>query len=309
MPQKIILDTDIGDDIDDALALGLILSSPELHLVGVTTVFKNTVARSRQARTLLKVAGRADIPVVAGCGTILSPHAEIGFDPRRAYLDQELPIQEAASLPEDKLSALDPHHGVDFIIETVLEGRGDIILVTIGPMTNVAMAITKESHIISRIPRIVSMAGAFDRLFSEWNVRCDPVATALLFGSGIPMDIIGLDVTTKVQLRDEDLAALRRCQSPLAQKLVESIDLWVLHNGWAHRIGNRPIMHDPLAILTLVAPDIVEWHTGVASIELQGSVTYGLTTFVEKVSGPHRYAYSVDTERALSLWMERVAGH
>lgn len=309
MPQKIILDTDIGDDIDDALALGLVLSSPELHLIGVTTVFRNTAARSRQARTLLKAAGRVDIPVAAGCGAILSPRTQTGLDPRQAYLRKELPIQETASLPEGELPAPDPRHGVDFISDTVLAGNEDITLVTIGPMTNIAMAITKEARIISRIPRIVSMAGAFDRLYSEWNVRCDPVAVGLLFSSGIPMDIIGLDVTTKVQLRNKDLAVLRRCRSPLVQKLVESLDLWLQHSGWAHRIGNCPILHDPLAVATLLDPAIVRWRTGVASVELQGSATYGFTTFVENVSGPHRYAYAVDAERALSLWMERVTGY
>lgn len=240
MAQKIILDTDIGDDIDDALALGLVLSSPDLDLVGVTTVFKNTVARSKLARTVLKVAGKSDVPVPAGCGAILSPRAEVGFDPRQGYLDGELPGQGAASLPEGELPPLDPRHAVDFIIDTVLAGSEDITLVTIGAMTNVAMAITKEPRVISRISRIVSMAGAFDRSYSEWNVRCDPVATALLLTSGIPMDIVGLDVTTKVQLRKEDLTVLRQSESPLVQKLVESMDLWVQHSGWAHRIGNPP---------------------------------------------------------------------
>jgi len=306
---RVILDTDIGDDIDDALALGLILASPELELVGVTTVFKNTLARARQARTILKIAGRGEVPVAAGCGAVLSPRTTLPFDPRQAYLAGELPNQDASCLPEEELPPLDPRHGVDFLIETLLAGAGDIIPITIGAMTNLAMALVKEPRLGAKIPRIVSMAAVFERPMSEWNIRCDPVAAALLFGSGIPMDIIGLDVTMQVRFRPEHLQALDGCPRPLAQRLSQATKLWAQHDRWAEQIRRLPIMHDPLAVATLLAPDLVRWKRGWAKVELQGAETYGFTTFQEDPAGPHRYAYAVDSERALSLWMDRVLAY
>ena len=226
MTQKVILDTDIGDDIDDALALGLILASPELQLLGVTTVFKNVVARAAQARTILVAAGRPEMPVAAGCGAVMSPRVTYPFDARRAYLEGELPNQHAISLPEAELPPLEPRHGVDFLIDTVMAGAGDITIVTIGAMTNLAMAMVVEPRIISRIPRIVSMAAAFDRQESEWNIRCDPVAAAIVLGSGVPMRIVGLDVTMKVQFRRKDIEALKASPRPLAKVLAQSIAAW-----------------------------------------------------------------------------------
>jgi purine nucleosidase/pyrimidine-specific ribonucleoside hydrolase len=309
MAQKVVLDTDIGDDIDDALALGLILASWELELVGVTTVFKNTVARARQARTILKVAGRGNVPVAAGCGAVLSPRTTLGFDPRQAYLEGELPNQDASCLPEAELPAPEKRHAVDFLIDTILGGRGDITVLTIGAMTNVAMAIIKEPRILAKLPRIVSMAGTFDRLASEWNIKCDPVAAATLMASKVPMRIIGLDVTTKVQFREEHIQALNACQRPLAQNLSRAIRMWAQHSGWAQHIRGLPVMHDPLAAATLFKPDLVRWRRGTASVELYGDKTYGFTTFQEDPSGPHEYAYEVDAEAALSLWMSKVLAY
>ena len=309
MAEKIILDTDIGDDIDDALALGLILASRELELVGVTTVFKNTAARARQARTILKVAERGEVPVAAGCGAVLSPRTTLGFDPRQAYLEGELPNQDASCLPEGELPPLDRRHAVDFLIETILAGNGDITILTIGAMTNVAMAIIKEPRILGKLPRIVSMAATFDRLMSEWNIKCDPVAAAILFNSKVPMRIIGLDVTTKVQFREKHIQALNASKRPLAQNLSKAIKMWAQHSGWAQHIRGLPVMHDPLAAATLVKPDLVRWRRGTAAVELAGERTYGFTTFQEDPAGPHEYAYAVDSEAALAFCMDKVLAY
>jgi purine nucleosidase/pyrimidine-specific ribonucleoside hydrolase len=287
MPQKIILDTDIGDDIDDALALGLILASPELDLVGVTTVFKNTAARGRQARTVLATAGRRDVPVAAGCGATLSVRLDVGGDPTAAYLAGELPNQDASCLPEAQLPPADPRHGVDFLIDTLMAGAGDIVVVTIGAMTNLAMALAKEPRLAARIPRIVSMAAAFDRQMAEWNIRCDPTAAALVLHSGVPVDLVGLDVTTRVQFRAADLSALAASPSPLCANLSGAIAAWARHSGWAHQIEGRPIMHDPLAVATLLDDSLVTWRRGRAGVELRGEATYGYTTFSPEEAGPH----------------------
>lgn len=307
MTQKVVLDTDIGDDIDDALALGLILASPELELVGVATVFKNTLARARQARTVLQTAGRGEIPVAAGCGAVLSPRLEMGMDPRHAYLEGELPNQDAASLPDAQLPPLDPRHGVDFLIDTLL--TGEVVPITIGAMTNLAMALAKEPRLVGRIPRIVAMAATFDRPVAEWNIACDPVAAALVMGSGIPMRIVGLDVTMRVQFRREHLDTLAACELPLARLLARSVVLWQRHCDWAGTVQAMPVMHDPLAVISLLQPDLLRWRKGTAHVELAGQHSYGFTLFRADASGPHEHAYDVDSEAALALWMERITHH
>lgn len=306
MVQRVILDTDIGDDIDDAYALGLIIASPELKLVGVTTVFVNTPARARQARTLLKVAGRPDVPVAAGCGAALSPRTEYEFDARQGYLTGTLPNQDATCLPEAQLPPLDPRHGVDYIIDTLMAGNGDIIVVTIGAMTNLAVALVKEPRIIARLPRVVAMAATFDRQMSEWNIRCDPVAAQIVLQSGVPVDLVPLDVTMQVRYQRAELQQLQGAERPLAQRL------WAAHCARASAMGIADplacvdIMHDPLAVESLLDDTILRWRRGRASVELAGQHTYGYTTFVDQADGPHRYACKVDARAALDLWMRRV---
>lgn len=309
MVSKLILDTDIGDDIDDALALGLILSAPELELLGVTTVFKNTEARARQARTVLVSAGRGDVPVSVGCGAILSPRRTYGFDPRQAYLQGELPNQDASALSEEQLPPLDKRNAADFIIDTVMAGAGDITIATIGAMTNLAVAMTIEPRILSRLPEVVIMGGVFDRQMSEWNIMCDPVAAAIVCESRVPLRIIPLDVTAQVQFRQSDLDALRACQRPLAQRLLAAIVAWQQHSGWAQRMGGLPVMHDPLAIATMIDPELVTWRQGQVSIELQGENTYGYTLFHEDPAGHHHYAATVKPLAALDLWINRITGN
>jgi purine nucleosidase len=306
MAQILILDTDIGDDIDDALALGLILSAPELELVGVTTVFKNTAARARQARTVLVSGGRGDVPVAAGCGAVISTRRMYGFDPRQAYLQGELPNQDASSLPEEQLPPLDKRHAADFLVDTLMSGNGDIAVATIGALTNLAVAMTIEPRIIDRLPEVVIMGGTFDRQVSEWNIMCDPVAAAIVCESGVPLRIIPLDVTTQVQFRQSDIDALRSCQRPLAQRLFAAILAWQHYSGWAHRVGGLPVMHDPLAIATMIDPDLVTWRQGQVSVELQGEHTYGYTLFREDPRGHHQYAATVKPSAALDLWISRV---
>jgi purine nucleosidase len=312
MPQKIILDTDIGDDIDDAYALSLVLASPELELVGVTTVFGNTVARARQAKTILKLAGREDVPVAAGCGAVLSPRITYR-DPDLAWRNQSLaagardlledirPRQDSTALPWEELTPLHSAHGVDFLIATLMDGAGDTIPVTIGAMTNLAVALVKEPRLLSKIPRILCMAAVFDRQMSEWNIACDPVAAAIVFNSRIPTTVIGLDVTLKCRLNAAQLDRLAASTRPVAQ------NLWAATQAWGHAF---PVLHDPLAIEDLLCPALVQTRNGSVSVELSGDATYGYTMFSasQDDSGPHDVGVAVDGEAACELWLERVLG-
>ncbi len=307
-PQKVILDTDIGDDIDDALALGLILACPELRLLGVTTVFGNVDARARQARSILAAAGGAHrgIPVAAGCGATMSTRPPPAGG-AAAYLAGTLPNQDGSCLPESQLPRPDRRHGVDFLVDTIMAGDGDIIPITIGAMTNLAMALVKEPRIAAKIPRIVSMAGEFKMQMAEWNIKCDPEAAALLFASGIPIDLTTWEMGQIARFDQGHLERLRAGTSAMARQLAKTVDPWcVLHNC-------TPALFDPFAVATILKPDIAQWRQGTVDVELSGSQTYGHTIFREdardaKQPGKHRVTWGADRAVALEYYLERVLG-
>lgn len=302
MPTKIILDTDVGDDIDDAIAIGLITRSPELELVGITTVYANTEARSRQARSILVTAGGdwQRIPVAAGCGGTMSSRTWRGFDD---YLKNGLPNQDPESLPEAKLPRPDQRHAVEFLIETLMAGNGDIIPVTIGATTNLAMAMVKEPRIIAKIPRIVAMAGEFRNLMGEWNVILDAEAFGILLRSGIPMDITPWHVGHVASWTPEHVAQLATAASPLARFLHRTIEAW--RAGWTNPQA-MPSLFDPLAVATMFKPELCTWKRGTVTVELQGQATYGYTQFKDDAAGRHRVAWDVERMPALDFVLSRI---
>lgn len=304
-PIKVILDTDIGDDIDDALALALILASPEFQLLGVTTVFKNTLARARQARTILKIAGQQfeNIPVAAGCGASMASRQLLGA--MEGYLKPEIPNQDSTCLPESQLSPLDRRHAVEFLIETLLVGDGDIVPITIGAMTNLAMAMIKEPKIRAKIPRIVVMAAEFRSPFAEWNIRCDPEAAHVIFSSGIPVNVITWHIGHVVHFDASHVDRLARSTRPLAQRLHAMILAWrkSIEKDWPNAM---PSLYDPMAVATILRPDLCTWKTGSVAVELRGESTYGFTTFEEKKDGPHTIAWDADREKSLDFYLDRV---
>jgi purine nucleosidase/pyrimidine-specific ribonucleoside hydrolase len=301
-PQKIILDT----DIDDAMALALILASPELELVGVTTVFGNVAARSRQARTLLKLAGErfARIPVAAGCGGTMASRPL----PRRGtpeYLADALPNQDSASLPEHELPKPDPRHGVDLLIDLIMNGDGDVVPVPIGALTNIAMAMVKEPRIVAKIPRIVTMSAEFKRGFAEWNIKCDPEAAAIVYNSGVPMEVTTWDIGNTVKFGQGEIDRLAAGGRPVGQYLSRAIRAWQAahqHPTWKP----MPSLFDPMAVATMVKPELCTWKTGTVSVELQGQQTYGFTHFHDGKDGKHRVAWDADRDASFEYYLSRV---
>ena len=242
--QKIILDTDIGDDIDDALALAFAIMSGAIDILGVTTVFRNAAQRAELACCLLEALGRKDIPVYTGIGkTLLQsiPDWQQVAESHRPRQMEVLKKQEPSIQPQSD-------NAVDFIIETVMAGDGDITLVPIGPFTNIAAAFTIEPRLTQKA-RICLMGGATDRVRPEWNALCDPEATRIVFGTGVPITMIGLDVTTKCVMSYEQVKAVGAVDRPINQICFELIHLWGGDNP-----EPRPTLHDPLAVATLIDP-------------------------------------------------------
>ena len=284
-PISIILDTDIGDDVDDALALAIALNSPEIDLIGVTTVFRDAPRRALLAQQLLGLFNR-DVPVHAGCSKPLV----ISYDelPGGANLGKQFEALDT-SLEYDNRQ-----HAVDSIIETAQEFGADnpLTICPIGPLTNIALLLAKAPEIMPRI-RIVLMGGWWSEPKAEWNIRCDPEAAAMVFNSGADITMVGIDVTKQCVLNDAQVEQFQEAGTPHAKFLYDLIKLW------KHQVT----LHDPLTLLTLF-DDCVQFEPRRIKVELCGE-RRGDTVVID---GPPncRVATKVDADRAVQLFMERV---
>jgi len=292
---KIIIDTDIGDDIDDALAIAFALESPELEIVGITTVFRNVIARAKLTARMLKMIGREDIPVHAGIGSPIINKVDLN----------EIPCQysEEEDGKEDGFGI----NAIDFIIDTVMKSDSDITLVPIGPLTNIAIAILKEPALKNRVKEIVMMGGCFYSHCNEWNIRCDPEAARVVFESGIPIKAVGLDVTFKCNLTEQDVKRIETHGKQSGKYLKELIRRW--RNG----TDKCPMMHDPLAICAIFDDKILEMQQEEIVVETQGEfmrgATYNKSGLCWRENADQsviKVAKNVDPEGFIKLFMDRV---
>lgn len=239
---KLFIDTDIGDDIDDAFAIALACASPECQLVGVSTVFRNTTARAKQAVELLTTAG-VNAPVFVGETTPLS-----GKFPLFHVEDATLP-NPTITLPCQYDGKMDGNitdgDAVDNIIRLAHEHAGELVIVTLGAATNLAKAITKDKTIVNKINKVVMMGGWFTNFQPEWNVLCDPEALDTVFKSGVPVYAVGLDVTLQCGLEQGLLDKFRSSSKPVNKLLTTWLDRW-----FAFFHFEKSVMHDPLALAT-----------------------------------------------------------
>ena len=266
----VILDTDIGTDVDDIVALGLVLRAPRFDLRAVTTVYGDTALRARLARGVLAVAGRAEVPVSSGVERPL-----MGRDP--IFWEG----WEADGIPPYDESTVPPApHAVDLLLEQVLEQPGTVTILAIGPLTNIAVAMLREPRFAGAVKRIVCMAGMFQRRldqfmfpYVEHNIRCDPEAAQVVLASGAPITLVPLDVTTRARVRRDDLERL--AVDPLGRVLAEHLDRYMRHKGrdWTHP-------HDALACAVVPYPELVTIVTMHVEVETRGELTRGQTPAV-----------------------------
>jgi purine nucleosidase len=248
-PVTVLLDTDIGYDIDDEWALGVCLAHPHINLLGVTTVHGDTIARAVLSRWLVEAVGKT-VAVAAGEGDTLTDPVT----PHRLEHMGAIPIEDQARLTKGRTD------GVAFLAERIraLDG-GEPVLLTVGPLTNAAKLLREHPDAVARIGRIVAMVGALlpSRSSLEYNAGVDPEATRIVFESGKPLTMIGLDVTLRCRFTQADIDALAQSRNALTQRLL------ALTKGWQdrHRSSDgplpMPILHDPLAALAVVEPEMV----------------------------------------------------
>ncbi len=256
-PFDVLIDTDIGDDIDDALALAVALHSPEITVRAITTVFGDTQRRAQLAAHLLHVFGRDDIPVAAGLSMPLQ------------FRHRPSGVTQAAILPNNIPSnAISPLSGPELIIQTALAYPGRFTLVCIGPLTNVAAALILEPHILAAIRNIIMMGGSSSVPLPDWNVRSDAQAAQIVLASGIPVTMLGLNITSRCQLRESDIAQLHSNNTPQVQLLSALLAVWQRHRPrWHPRL---PYLHDPLTIAALCKPELFRFQEMTARVLTHG---------------------------------------
>jgi inosine-uridine nucleoside N-ribohydrolase len=284
--QLAIIDTDIGDDIDDAFALALALRSPELRILGVTTAYGDTELRARLVDRYLAAVKRSDIPVVAGVAT---PHTNVFT--QAAYANQE---------PDHK-----HRDGVDFLLGEIRAHPGEITLIAIGPETNLAAAIQRDSATFHKLKRVVLMGGSVYRGYGddhkppepEWNIDRDPSAAKALFASGVPIFMMPLD-STQVHLQVQDRERIFAFGSPLSDQLTLLYHQWVAHT---ENHAPDPTLFDPVAVTYAIRPDLCPAKP--LRIEVDGR---GMT---QPVDGPPNVQVCLhsDEQGFLNLLLSRIA--
>ena len=302
--EKVIIDTDIGDDIDDALAITMAVNSPELEILGITTVFRNVEARARITISLLKTMNREDIPVVAGIGM---PFMNKPVDTLFSSVNvKELPGQYLSGMDDIQLSFNE--NAIDFMERTLILSEEPVTIIPIGPLTNIAALFIKNSSIKSKIKRIVLMGGAYYINQSEYNILCDPEAARVVFQSGIPIIGVGLDVTCKCQLTKDDVESFKNNNTPISDLLFKLIDRFM---SYSHHL---PYLHDALAIAVAFKPELVTMEDKRIAVETEGEFTRGMTFNISNSrwweshikDSNIQVCSEVDKESFLNLFMERI---
>ena len=305
---KIIIDTDPGQD--DAAAIFLALGSPELEVLGITTVAGNVplALTSKNARIVCEMAGRPDIKIYAGAAAPLARplvtaehvHGKSGLDGPQLF-EPTMPLQDKPAC--------------DFIIDTVMsEDPATITLCTIGPLTNIAEALAKAPQIAGRIQQIVLMGGAYFEQgnitpSAEFNIYVDPEAAAAVFRAGVPIVMMPLDVTHQVLTTKVRVARLQAVGTRAATALTEMLLFFERFDEAKYGSDGGPL-HDPTTIAYLLRPDLFAGRQCNVEIETTSDLTLGATVvdWWQVTERPHNALVmrDVDAEGFFDLLIERL---
>jgi inosine-uridine nucleoside N-ribohydrolase len=285
MSQKILLDTDIGTDIDDAVCLAYLLAEPGCELLGITTVTGEAEKRARMASALCRVAG-VPVPIYPGAeAPLLVPQKQI-HAPQAAVLDR---WPHTKRFPQGEM--------ITFLQQTVRAHPGEVVLLTIGPLTNIALLFKTDPEIPKLLKALVQMCGVYSRFpdgrLREWNAKGDPHATAIVLSSGVPVHrLIGLDVTARVRLPADEVRR-RFLAHPLLQCVLDFAEIWFEER-------EEIVFHDPLAAVTIFDDELCRFEGGSVDVELRSDRLLGFTHWTpgeDDEDAPHEIAVSVDPER------------
>lgn len=287
-----VLDTDIGSDVDDLLALTLLARAPEVRLIGITTVYGDTRLRARIARWTCDRLDRPDVTVVPGLGETLAGR-DIWWPGHEGVGLADL---EEARIAED----LD---AVDFLCRTAQEHAGHLDLIAIGPLTNVAAAMRQDPAFAGNLHHLFIMGGAFWPERAEHNFACDPEAADLVMRSGIPMSVAGLDVTKRVWVTEADLVTLEASEHELGAVLADQVRRW-----WAASGREQDNPHDALAALMPFRPDLFRFEHCSVIVQTDGEEP-GRSLITNCGQGQVALAADVDVAAAQREILRRLMHH
>lgn len=291
---RVLIDTDLGDDIDDAIAIALAAVAEDVQLIGVTTVFGDVRTRARHVAHLLHAAG-VQVPVGVG---LESPRSSLADAYRtRRHADQLLENFGRYESMMDRKAAVCVEPAIDLIIESCLSATEETALICIGPCTNLAEAIRRCPAIATAPIRVIAMAGEFEvRSQVEHNARCDPESLDILLRCGIRLDLIPWSLGHDLLMGERQVLQLDECERPVCKLLRRMIDAW---SSQYHPSG-VPRLFDPLTIALLTQQALFKMRRGIVSIDLAPGFR-GRTHFMEG-EGRHRVAWGVQGDQAVR-WM------
>ena len=279
---KILFDTDIGNDIDDAFALAYLLAQEKCDLLGITTVSGDTHKRAKLASVFCKIAEK-EIPIIVGQENRLDGPSRQPQVPGSLILSK----WEHDSNFSKKTST-------EFIADLVRKYPYQIVLLAEGPMTNIASLFLKYPDIPPLLKSLRLMSGSFfslkDSPIAEWNVYCDPKAAQVVYSTPVSSHTsIGLDVTLKLDMNFEEVNT--RFNHDFLKPIIDMFDIWIYHTK-----KEKIIFHDPLAALTIFDDQICRYKNGIVSIKRSMDRLDGITYLSENKNGPHSVATTVNKE-------------
>ncbi len=305
--KRILFDTDPG--IDDSLAILLALASPELSVEGVSVVHGNCSVDQALANALgvLQLAGASDVPVARGFAlplvqpSLLAPetHGNGGI----GYAKLPTPASKPVAA-----------HSVDFLIDKITSAPGEITLVCIGPLSNLAVAIRKEPRLIQDVKEVIIMGGAIRHQgnttpLAEFNVYVDPHAAHMVYHSGMPITLVPLDVTYQCVLTRLDVARLQKIHSPITQFIADSTRYYMEFHDAYQKIEGC-IINDPLALALAFAPELCDYEEHYVDVDISSGVSLGKTfaDFYKATAKPAnmKVALGVRARDFLELFIERM---
>lgn len=279
---KILLDTDIGTDVDDAVCLAYLLSHPECELLGITTVTGEVEKRASLASVMCKAAGK-DIPIYPGAD-----------HPMNGVQRQSI-AQQAAVLSRWPHETDFPRgQAVDFLADTIRSHPGEVTLLTIGPLTNAGMLFSEHPDVPELLDGFVMMGGNFDEAGPEgprieWNVACDPLASEIIYKAPVRLHrSLGLNVTQQVMMSADEVR--QKYTAPLLRPVLDMAEVWFA--------GFYPFItyHDPLAAATIFEPELCSYEQG--TVRLDHTDKPGKTIWHPGASdAPHQVAMKVEVDR------------
>ena len=296
-PFRVIIDTDPG--VDDALALLLAMRSPELKIEAITPVAGNVPLELSlpNALRMVEIAGRTDIPVAVGAKTPLLRRLVTA-----AYAHGENGLGGAV-FPEPKIKPI-VEPAAKFISQIVRKYPGEVNLITIGPLTNIAIALNMDPELARMVKSLTMMGGSLSggniTPAAEFNVYVDPEAARIVFQSGIPITMVGLDVTRKTSLTDEHVKILEAGQNPVSQAAAKIARNAINHNReQGFLVG--PNMHDSLAVAGFLDPSLLKFQDFYVDVETTGELTAGETLGYSPMSGDLQRRPESEKQAALTM--------